>query len=164
MPPGREASVPGWHDHCRSALPSRPIGRKQQSFWPGSIFRSRLPHEHSVHGEGLNQVRRNRRLGVRSLRGRQTRRCCVHEKLLPLPREGQSKRSRFYSLCTLTESRDRIWRQTGHSLVFLSSQWREDSEVRQVCLHICLTPRLHFRHLGLPADSSRTDAAHLRYA
>jgi hypothetical protein len=27
-----------------------------------------------------------------------------------------------------------------------------------------LTPRLHFRHLGLPADSSRTDAAHLRYA
>jgi hypothetical protein len=37
-----------------------------QSFVPGP------PHEHSVYGQGLKKVRGNRRLGVRSLRGRQT--------------------------------------------------------------------------------------------
>ncbi len=96
-----KASVSGRHDHCCFALPLRPIGGKQQSFWPGSVFRSRRPHEYSVYGQGLNQVRRNRRLGVRSLRGRQTWRRGVHENLLPLPREGQNDRPCFYSLCAL---------------------------------------------------------------
>ena len=45
-----QASISGWHDHRRVALPSRPIGRKQQSLWPGPIFRSRRSHKHSVHG------------------------------------------------------------------------------------------------------------------
>ena len=40
-------------------------------------------------------------LGVRSLRRRQTWRRGVYEKLLPLPREGQSDRPCLYSLCTL---------------------------------------------------------------
>jgi hypothetical protein len=66
-----------------------------QSFVPGP------PHEHSVYGQGLNKVRRNRRLGVRSLRRRQTGRRGVYEKLLPLPREGQRERLCLYSLCTL---------------------------------------------------------------
>jgi hypothetical protein len=51
----------------------------------GSIFRSRATHEHSVYGQGLNKIRRHRRLGIRSLRGRQTWRRSVYEKLLPLP-------------------------------------------------------------------------------
>ena len=66
-----------------------------QSFVPGR------PHEHSVYGQGLKKVRRNRRLGVRSLRGRQTWRRGVHEKLLPLPREDQSDRPCLYALCAL---------------------------------------------------------------
>ena len=99
--PGREASVSGRNDHCCFALPLRRVGGKQQSFWPGSIFRSRLPHEHSVYGQGLNKVRRNRRLGVRSLPRRQTWRSGVYEKLLPLPPEGQRERPCLYSLCTL---------------------------------------------------------------
>src|SRR5580658_1204624 len=65
------------------------------------MLRSRAPHEHSVYGQGLNKVRGNRRLGVRLLRRRQTGRRGVYEKLLPLPREGQSERPRFYELCTL---------------------------------------------------------------
>jgi hypothetical protein len=93
--------LPGRINHCRFALPSRLVGRKQQSLWPSPIFRSRRPYERSIYGQGLNQVRRNRRLGVRSFCRRQTRRCGVHENLLPLPREDQSDRSCLYSLCTL---------------------------------------------------------------
>ncbi len=63
--------------------------------------RARGAHEHSVYGQGLNKVRRDRWLGVRSLPRRQTRRRGVYEKLLPLPREGQRERPCLYSLCTL---------------------------------------------------------------
>src|SRR5580704_5619976 len=51
-----------------------------------------------VYGQGLKKVRRDRRLGVRSLRRRQTRRRSVYEKLFSLPREGQSNRPCLYSL------------------------------------------------------------------
>ena len=105
--PGREATVPGRHNHCCSALSQRPVGGEQQSLWPGPIFRSRGPHEHSVHGQGLKKVRGNRRLGVRSLRRRQTWRRGVYENLLPLPREDESDRPCLYSLRTL---------KPGHSL------------------------------------------------
>src|SRR5271165_4302274 len=44
----------------------------------------------SVYGQGLQKICRNRRLGVRSLRGPQTWRRSVYEKLLPLPREDQA--------------------------------------------------------------------------
>ena len=37
----------------------------------------------------LKKIRGNRRLGFRSLRRRQTWRCCVYERLFSLPREGQ---------------------------------------------------------------------------
>jgi len=47
------------------------------------------PHEHSIHGQGLHEVRRDGRLGVRYLHRRQTRRRGVNEKLLPLPHSGQ---------------------------------------------------------------------------
>ncbi len=89
--------------HCCFALSLRAVGGKQQSLWPSAIFRSRSAHEYSVYGQGLKKVRRNRRLGIRSLRGRQTWRRGVYEKLLPLPREDQSDRPCFYSLCTLGE-------------------------------------------------------------
>jgi Cytochrome P460 len=46
---------------------------------------SLAPHEHSVYGQGLHEVRRDGRLGVRYLHRRQTRRRGVNEKLLPLP-------------------------------------------------------------------------------
>ena len=49
-----------------------------QSFVPGT-------NEHSVYGQGPKKVRRNGRLGLRSLPGRQTCRRGVHETLLPLP-------------------------------------------------------------------------------
>ncbi len=32
--PGREASVPGRHNHCPAGLELRPVGGKQQSLWP----------------------------------------------------------------------------------------------------------------------------------
>ncbi len=55
--PRRDASIPGRHDRCRSALRSRPVGGKQQGLWPSPIFRPWLPHEHSVYGQRLHQVR-----------------------------------------------------------------------------------------------------------
>ena len=39
--PGREASVPGRHNHCPASLELRPVGGKQQSLWPSPIFRCR---------------------------------------------------------------------------------------------------------------------------
>ena len=78
-----------------------PVGGKQQSLWPGSIFRSRSAYEHSVYGQGLEEVRCDRRLGVRSLRGRQTWRRGVYEKLLPLPREDEGERPCLYSVCAV---------------------------------------------------------------
>ncbi len=60
--------IPGRHDHCRFALRSRAVGGKQQSLWPSPILRPRPPHEHSVYGQGLHEVRRDGRLGVRYLR------------------------------------------------------------------------------------------------
>src|SRR5512133_1710068 len=62
--PGREASIPGRHNHCPARLELRPVGGKQQSLWPSPIFRGRTTQERgSVHGQG----RLDRRLGVRSL-------------------------------------------------------------------------------------------------
>jgi hypothetical protein len=62
--------VPRRRDHCRSALPSRAVGGKQQSLWSGPIFRTRYPNKHSVYGQGHKKVRHNGRLGFRSLPGR----------------------------------------------------------------------------------------------
>src|SRR5215468_9330744 len=61
-------------------LPSCPVGGKQQNLWPVPIFRCRPPDQRSVYGEGLNKVRRDRRLGIRSIPGRQTWGWRVHEK------------------------------------------------------------------------------------
>jgi len=47
------------------------------------------PHERSVYGQRLHEVRRDARLGVRHLRRRQARRRGVNEILLPLPQSGQ---------------------------------------------------------------------------
>ena len=82
----REGKVPfRRRHHCRSALPSRAVGGKQQGLWPGPILRARHPDEHSVYGQGRNKVRCNGRLGFRSLPGWQTWRRAVHENLLSLP-------------------------------------------------------------------------------
>jgi hypothetical protein len=66
-----------------------------QSFVPGAPTNIQFMVKDST------KVRRNRRLGVRSLRGRQSWRPGVYEKLLPLPREDQSERPCLYSLCAL---------------------------------------------------------------
>jgi Cytochrome P460 len=79
-----------------------PSDENNKVFGQDSIVRSRLPHKHPVHGQGFQEVRRNRRLGIRSLPGRQTRRRGFHEILLPLPREDQSNRPGLYSLRTVT--------------------------------------------------------------
>ena len=94
--------VPGRRDHCRSALPSRAVGGKQQSLWPGPIFRTRHPNKHSVYGQGHKKVRDNGRLGLRSLPGRQTFwRRDIHENLLRLPQSDQSARPCLHSLRTM---------------------------------------------------------------
>jgi Cytochrome P460 len=41
--PQRDASVPGRHNHSRFALPSRPVGGKQQNLWPRAVLRCRSP-------------------------------------------------------------------------------------------------------------------------
>jgi hypothetical protein len=43
--PGREASVPGRHNHCPACLELRLVGGKRQSLWPSPVFRGRTPHE-----------------------------------------------------------------------------------------------------------------------
>ena len=100
--PEGHAPLPGRHHHRRLALQVRAIGRKQQSLWPGPILRSRRPHEHSVYDQGFEKVCRNRRLGIRSLRQRQTWRRSLHEKLLPLPPEGPIDRPRLHPLRPVT--------------------------------------------------------------
>ncbi len=91
--PGREASVPGRHNHCPAGLELRSVGGKQQSLWPSPIFRGRAAQERgSVHGQGLKKIRLDRRLGVRSIQRRQSRRRGDAQHLLFLPRDRQGSR------------------------------------------------------------------------
>ena len=58
---------PGRHHHRPTRLELRPAGGKRKSLWPSPIFRGRATQERgSVHGQGLNKIRLDRRLGVRS--------------------------------------------------------------------------------------------------
>ena len=51
-----------------------PLAGKRKSLWSSPIVRGRAAQERgSVHGQGLNEIRLDRRLGVRSIRWRQTR-------------------------------------------------------------------------------------------
>ena len=53
---------------ARIAWSYDPVGGKQQSLWPSPIFRGRAPKERgSVYGQGLKKIRRDGRLGVRSI-------------------------------------------------------------------------------------------------
>ena len=70
------------YGHVPSAENNKVFGQAQ-SFVPGP------PHEHSVYGQKFKEVRRDGRLGVRFLHGRQTRRPGVNAILLPLPQSGQ---------------------------------------------------------------------------
>ena len=104
--PGSAASVPGRHDHCAARLELRPVGGKQQSLWPSSIFRGRASEEwNSVYGQGLKKIRLDRRLGVRSIRQRQTRRRGGAQHLLFLPRARQSSRLCLHPVRTLKVER-----------------------------------------------------------
>ena len=49
-----------------------PSEENNKVFWPFPVFRCRVRHERSVYGQGLKQIRRNGRLGVRSIQERQT--------------------------------------------------------------------------------------------
>ena len=88
----REGKLPFPDGTIIAALHYRHVPSEENNkvFGRSPIFRSRAPHERSVYGQGLNEVRRDGRLGVRSLPRRQTWRRGVHENLLPLPRAGQS--------------------------------------------------------------------------
>lgn len=60
--------MPGRHHHCPPRLELRPVEGKRKSLWPSPIFRGRATQERgSVHGQGLKTIRRDRRLGVRSI-------------------------------------------------------------------------------------------------
>jgi ABC transporter substrate binding protein len=66
--PRRQASVPGRHNHRPACLELRPVGGKRQSLWPRPIFRGRATQERgAVHGQGLEKIRLDRRLGVCSI-------------------------------------------------------------------------------------------------
>ena len=100
--PGREGSIPGRRDHRPARLELRPVGGKRQSLWPSPIFRGRATQERgSVHGQGLEKIRLDRRLGVRSIQRRQTRRRGGAENLLSLSRDRQSARLRLQPLRAL---------------------------------------------------------------
>src|SRR5919198_552322 len=78
---------------------------KQQGLWPRAIVRSGSSHEHSVHGQGLKEVRRVRRVGAPSLPRRQTfNRRGDHENLLRLPPAGESSRPRLHALRTIKQN------------------------------------------------------------
>ena len=88
--------------HCPARLKLRPVGGKRKSLWPPPIFRGRATQERgSVHGQGLKKIRLDRRLGVGSIRRRETRRRGGAEDLLPLPRGRQSSRLCLRPLRTL---------------------------------------------------------------
>jgi hypothetical protein len=78
-----------------------PSAENNKVFGQAQSFVSGPPNEHSVYGQGLHEVRRDGRLGVRYLHRRQTRRRGVNEKLLPLPQSNQGSRPRFHALRTL---------------------------------------------------------------
>src|SRR5882672_8462356 len=72
--------APSWATMSRS----RPTGKES--------FPSRAAHECSIYDQGLQKVRRDGRLGLRSLQqGRHAWQRCFDENLLPLPREGFSR-------------------------------------------------------------------------
>jgi Cytochrome P460 len=99
----REGTLPYPDGTIIAALHYRhaPSGGKRQSLWPGPIFRCRPSYQHSVYGQGLNKVRQDGRLGVRSFPRRQARRRGVDEDLLPLPRPSQNSRPCLHPLRTL---------------------------------------------------------------
>src|ERR1044072_1719046 len=84
------ASLPFWETISRSSL----IGTAH--------VRSRRTDEHSIYGQGLKEVRRPRRLGVRTFQQRRNEsRRRVHENLFSLPPENQRARSLIHPLRTL---------------------------------------------------------------
>ena len=99
---GMGTSVPGRHNHRRFALPPRVVGGEQQSLWPFPVVRCRTAHQRSVHGQGLEEVRLDGRLGVRTLPGRQTWRRDDDEDLLPLPRADESSRPCLHAVRACT--------------------------------------------------------------
>jgi hypothetical protein len=53
---------------ARLAWSYDPLEESEKSLWPSPIFRGRAPQERgSVYGQGLEQIRLDRRLGVRSI-------------------------------------------------------------------------------------------------
>ena len=80
--------------HVPSEENNKVFGRSQ-SFVAGP------PHKHSVYGQGLNQVRHDGWLGVRSLPRWQTWRRGVDENLLPLSQSDPSSRPCLHPLRTL---------------------------------------------------------------
>ena len=82
------------YGHVPSAENNKVFGQAQ-SFVPGS------PTNIQFMVKDSSEVRRDGRLGVRYLHGRQTRSRGLNEILLPLPQSGQGKRPRLHALRTL---------------------------------------------------------------
>jgi hypothetical protein len=88
----REAKLPFPDGAIIAALESRLVGGKQPGLWPFPILRCRALHERSVHGQGRQKVRHDRRLGIRSFQQRrQTCRRGLAQNMLSLPRQGFSR-------------------------------------------------------------------------
>ena len=92
---------------ARLAWSYDPLAGEREGLWPSPILRGRATQERgSVHGQGLDEIRLDRRLGVCSLRRRQTRQRGRAQHLLRLPRNGQGARLCLQPLCALKAERE----------------------------------------------------------
>jgi hypothetical protein len=97
----RHTPVPGWHDHRSAGLEARHVRREQPSYRPGggeaigrrggseavvAVVRRWSRNQCAGHGEGREEVRVDRRLGVRAVRRRQAGRRGGAQDLLRMSR------------------------------------------------------------------------------
>src|SRR5215471_11160883 len=106
--PGIQTSISGRRHHHPDRLEVRPVRREQQGLRAAAVLRPRGPSRvvPAVHGQRLEEIRRDGRLGLRAIRqGRKAGRRGEAEDLLPLPRTDQVSRLRFYQIHALKGAR-----------------------------------------------------------
>src|SRR5580698_8427605 len=79
----------------------RTVRGEQQGVWPRPIVRCGAAHQRSDHGQGFNEIRRERRVGLRSIQRRQTGRYGAAPDVLSLSPARQSAGPCFYPLLAL---------------------------------------------------------------
>ena len=98
------ASVPGRHHHCANAWSYDPSEENNKVFCQPCrpILRGRAPEERgAVHGQGLEKIRLDGRLGLRAIRRRQTCRRGDAQNLLSLSRAIKGRVLRLHPVRTV---------------------------------------------------------------